>query len=92
VFSVIGAPTILQSDNGSEFVNAIFASIASLWGSKQVHGRPHHPQSQGSVENINGRVKAVLQAWIVEAEKNGFLSPSRWHLGLKFVQFRLNTR
>ncbi|KRZ48216.1 SCAN domain-containing protein 3 [Trichinella nativa] len=49
------APSILQSDNGQEFSNAIIAELKTCWPElKLVTGRPRHPQSQGAVERLNG--------------------------------------
>ena len=87
---MLGAPTVLQSDNGREFVNEVVAEISKLWGTKQVHGRPYHPQSQGSVENLNRRVQEAIKCWMIEAEQRGY--KAGWGLGLKVIQFRLNTR
>ncbi|XP_063889921.1 KRAB-A domain-containing protein 2-like isoform X3 [Scylla paramamosain] len=51
IFLTFGAPCILQSDNGREFVNSVITSLASLWPElKIVHGKPRHSQSQGSVD------------------------------------------
>ena len=51
VFSIFGAPNILQGDNGREFVNSIIEELRSMWeGLKIVHRKPRHSQSQGSVE------------------------------------------
>ncbi|XP_025262931.1 KRAB-A domain-containing protein 2-like [Camponotus floridanus] len=51
IFCLFGAPCILQSDNGREFVNKIIKSLADMWpGMKLVNGKPRHSQSQGSVE------------------------------------------
>ena len=58
IFLTFGAPAILQSDNGKEFVASIITELKQLWPDlKIVHGRPRHPQSQGSVERSNGEVK-----------------------------------
>lgn len=46
IFFTFGAPAILRSDNGREFVTAIIHELSSLWENcKIVHGRPRHPQS-----------------------------------------------
>ncbi|KRY02992.1 KRAB-A domain-containing protein 2, partial [Trichinella patagoniensis] len=47
IFLTFGAPSILQSDNGREFSNAIIAELKTCWPElKLVTGRPRHPQSQ----------------------------------------------
>ena len=54
IFLTFGAPVILQSDNGREFVNSVIAEMSTLWPEcKLVTGRPRHPQSQGAVERLN---------------------------------------
>ena len=61
VFLRIGAPLILQSDNGREFDNKIVEEIKKLWpGMSIIHGKTRHSQSQGSVERVNGDVKHML--------------------------------
>jgi hypothetical protein len=48
---VFGAPHILQSDNGREFTAEIIKELKVLWPDLAIfHGKPRHPQSQGSVE------------------------------------------
>ena len=47
VFCLLGAPHILQSDNGREFANKVVKELTSRWpGTKIVHGKPRHSQSQ----------------------------------------------
>ena len=47
-FLLIGAPVVLQSDNGSEFTASVITELQGLWPDlKLVHGKPRHPQSQG---------------------------------------------
>jgi len=49
-----GAPKILQSDNGREFVNSVINELKDLWPECViVHGHPRHPPSQGSIERSN---------------------------------------
>ena len=51
LFLMQGAPVILQSDNGREFVAEIIDEMMKIWkDSKIVHWSPRHPQSQGLVE------------------------------------------
>ena len=53
LFSQWGAPSILQSDNGKEFVAEVIGRICSSLGIELRHGRPRHPMSQGQVERVN---------------------------------------
>ena len=52
-FTFYGFPEILQSDNRKEFVNQKVENYLSKNNIKFIHGRPYHPQSQGSVEAFN---------------------------------------
>ena len=88
IFCDLGPPHILQSDNGGEFSNNIlFSLLNQKWPStKIIHGKPRHPESQGSVERANREVK------------NGLASKMRdnsndlcWVKYLKRVQFEKNT-
>ncbi|XP_037780257.1 uncharacterized protein LOC119576683 [Penaeus monodon] len=49
-----------------------------------VHGKPSHPQSQGSVERANGDIKDMLVTWIVDNNSQD------WSVGIKIVQFQKN--
>ncbi|XP_044745145.1 uncharacterized protein LOC123307008 [Coccinella septempunctata] len=85
IFSIFGAPSILQSDNGREFANSTIRELCSMWPElKMVHGKPRHSQSQGSVERANQDVENMLCSWL---EDN---STSKWSEGLRFVQLMKN--
>jgi len=61
IFCIFGAPMILQSDNGREFVNQIINDLKCMWDNlKIVHGKPRHSQSQGSVERANQDIQNIL--------------------------------
>lgn len=65
IFTLFGAPAILKSDNGREFVNKIISELCTMWkGLKIIHGKPRHSQSQGSVESANQDVENMLATWL----------------------------
>jgi hypothetical protein len=78
---------ILQSDNGREFVAEVIHQVMAMWsGVVIVHGRPRHPQSQGSVERANQDVEPMIGNWMKDN------NTKNWVLGLNFVQIAKNTR
>ena len=65
IFGTFGAPRILQSDNGREFVNNVVRNLLNFWPDcKVVHGRPSHSQSQGSVERSNLDIQVLTNTLI----------------------------
>ena len=75
IFCMFGAPFILQSDNGREFVYKTMRNLADMWpGMKLVHGKSRHSQSQGSVERSNQDVRDT----------------KTWSEGLRFIQSKKN--
>ena len=85
IFSIFGAPSILQSDNGREFVNSVITELSAMWdGLKIVHGKPRHSQSQGSVERANRDIEDMLMTWL---QSN---STTHWGDGLRFIQVMKN--
>ncbi|CAF0900380.1 unnamed protein product [Brachionus calyciflorus] len=83
VFSILGEPYLLQSDNGREFRNQILLSFKSMWPDVSfVHGRARHPQSQGSVERANADIKKKLEIWMIENKS------TKWSVGINFVQLK----
>ena len=61
-FCELGPPHFLQSDKGGEFKNNILFSLLNKnWpDTKIVHGKPRHPESQGSVDRANCDLKNAL--------------------------------
>lgn len=52
IFSDIGPPRRLQSDQGSEF-KGVVQKLMDIMQVGIIHSRPYHPQSQGKVRNYN---------------------------------------
>ena len=45
IFCILGAPTVLQSDNEREFANSTIEELLEMWdGVELVHGRPPQPE------------------------------------------------
>jgi hypothetical protein len=87
IFCDQGAPKILQSDNGKEFLGAVKEELTKLWPDMVlIHGRSRHPQSQGSVERANRDVETVLGHWTVE---NNYRN---WPMGCYVVEYKKNCR
>ena len=87
IFCLIDAPHVLQSDNGREFANKVVKEILVMWPScKLVRGKPHHSQSQGSVQRSIQDVEAILACWMRENDT------THWADGLRYVQWQKNNR
>jgi hypothetical protein len=80
MFLLFGAPHILQSDNGRGFTAIIITDLKELWPELViVHGKPCHPQSQGSIERYNGDIHDMLVSWMRDNNS------TNWATGIKFV-------
>ncbi|KAI6652986.1 hypothetical protein LOD99_4063 [Oopsacas minuta] len=63
--SLGGDPQILQSDNCSEFTASVITALKVIWPDLlMVHGKPRHPESQGSGERLNCDFKDLPIAWL----------------------------
>ena len=60
IFTIMGVPKILQSDNGGEFKNSILDQYLSKINVRHIFGSPYHPKSQGSVEANNRTIQDFL--------------------------------
>ena len=56
-----GAPKILQSDQGTEFVNHILNRICDMTAIKRITTSPYHPQANGTVERANQTILNKLR-------------------------------
>ena len=83
----MGAPLILQSDNGREFKNKhLFKVLNDNFPSTRIiHGKPRHPETQGSVERANQDIKRHFTAMMLEKGSNS------WVDFVRQVQYTKNT-
>ena len=95
IFPLLGAPAILQSDNGTEFTSHVISEIKDFWPALvMVHGKARHPQSQGSVARVKGDIKDMLVVWLAASSRSllhVWLADNDshdWLTGIKCVQFQ----
>ena len=66
---VSGLPSIIQSDNGHEFVNKLFEEVIATWLGQVllVSGQLLHLQSQGLGEQAHHTLERMISAKIIES-------------------------
>lgn len=84
IFTIFGAPNILESCNGREFAIEVLGKVCEMWPElKMVHGQLQHSQMQGAVERAN-KIETMLCTWMESNER------AKWSEGVRFVQFMRN--
>ncbi|KAH7721687.1 KRAB-A domain-containing protein 2-like protein [Aphelenchoides avenae] len=87
VFSLLGAPKLLHSDNGKVFANRLVTELVRKWPQcRIVHGKPRHSQSQGSVERANRDVGDMLTMYLRDNKT------LHWAAALPIIQAAKNRR
>ena len=61
VFSRLGVPNEILSDNGTQFVSGLMKEAARLLGVSQFFTTPYHPMANGACERFNGTLKQMLR-------------------------------
>jgi transposase InsO family protein len=85
IFTVIGLPRVLQSDNGSEFKNAIVSALTRMTGIEHRFIAAYNPRADGKVERSVKTVKDTVNKLVSGAT-------CYWHLHLPFVQYAYNNK
>jgi len=85
IISDFGSPRILQSDNGTEFVNELVNQLVQLFGIDRRLITPYHPRADGLVERKNKEVGRLLKKQMKGAT-------DRWELLLPITQLSLNLK
>lgn len=83
IFTLYGAPSVLQSDYGRELVKEIMSKLIDVWPNlKIVFGKQQ--QIQENVERAIQDIENLLPAWMKDHNLKN------WSYGLKFVQLIKN--
>ena len=70
ILSRFGEPRTIISDEGSHFVNKVFAKLMSIYGIKHLMGLAYHPQSNGQAEISNREIKKILEKTVNASRKD----------------------
>lgn len=61
VFSRVGVPLEILSDQGAQFTSSLMKEIGRLLSIRQLTTTPYHPSCNGLVERFNGSLKQMLR-------------------------------
>ena len=60
IFSRIGLPSALLTDQGKNFTGKLIASLCQLFGIHKSQTTAYHPQSNGTLERFHGVLKPII--------------------------------
>ena len=83
VFRDVGLPDVLVSDRDTRFTSAFWTGLHAALGSSLVFGSPHHHNTTGKVERINGVIADVLRSFANERGDD-------WPALVPLVEFAIN--
>jgi hypothetical protein len=61
IFTRMGFPEVILSDNGTQFTSEIFCTVSKMLGIKIIHASAYHAMANGAVERWNGTLKEMLK-------------------------------
>ena len=85
IFCNYGFPKIIQSDNGTEFVNKFLKYLTTKAKIDHRLTTPYHPRANGLAERAIKETKRLLRKLVEEDKEN-------WDAYLDTVQYHLNAR
>ena len=78
-------PAILLSDNGSQFTAALFKTVCTELGIRQLFTTAYHPQTNGQVERFNRTILAGIRAFRAD-------NPKYWPELVPMLTYAYNTQ
>lgn len=64
LFSRVGFPMEILTDQGSNFMSTLLKQVYQLLGIKSLRTTPYHPQTDGLVERFNATLKQMLRKFV----------------------------
>ena len=68
--SVLGVPSELHSDQGSNFESCVFREVCELLGIRKTRTTPGRPQSDGMVERTCRSIQAMMSSYVSQNQKD----------------------
>ena len=81
-FSTFGPPKVIQTDQGTNFMSKLFASVLKKLSIAHQVSSPYHPESQGALERWHQTLKAMLRKYCMDTCND-------WDEGVPFVLFAI---
>ena len=81
--SVFGVPSLLHSDQGSNFESSVFQEVCNILGIQKTHTTPGRRQSDGMKEQACPSVQAMLSAYVAQNKKDW-----DWNVPLLMMAYR----
>ena len=70
IFSRVGIPEEILTDQGSNFMSALLNEVYKLLKVKPIRTSPYHPQTDGLVERFNQTLKSMLRKTVTSEGKD----------------------
>ena len=70
LFSRVGIPEEILTDQGSNFMSVLLQEIYQLLGISRIQTSPYHPQTNGLVERFNGTLKLTMKKFTSKNKKD----------------------
>ena len=70
LFSRVGIPREIITDQGTNFNSGFMRQVYSLLGIRGIRTTPYHPQTDGMVERFNQTLKAMLRKYVSDTVDN----------------------
>ena len=70
LFSRVGVPREIVTDQGTNFLSLLLRQVYSLLGIKGIKTTPYHPQTDGLVERFNLTSKTMLRRFVSQTGKD----------------------
>ena len=71
MFSRVGIPSEILTDQGANFMSKLLAEVYRLLSVKAITTSPYHPQTNGLVERFNQTLKAMSGRWQIMRARTG---------------------
>ncbi len=81
---IYGAPRILQTDQGANFVSEVFRTTCKILRIKKIQSTAFHPESQGGIERSHRVLAEYLRHYVDEDQMN-------WDHWVSFATYSYNT-
>ena len=70
VFTFVGLPRSVQSEQGSNFMLGSFQQVMHELGIKHYKSSAYHPESQGAIERFHQILKNMITSYYFDTEKD----------------------